>query len=73
MSYKRYHDAFTDLSRLDNHLLSCFRLAKDQHSNDGTVVLKRRNLQGKLILHNEFKLFSSRVVVMKNKIIAMGN
>jgi hypothetical protein len=59
ISNKKYHDAFTDLSRLDNHLLLCFRRATDHHSNDGKVVLQRLSLQGKLISQDEFKLKNS--------------
>jgi len=51
---KNHHDAFTDLIRLNNQLLLCFRRATDHHSNDGRIVLQRLNLQGKVITEDEF-------------------
>jgi hypothetical protein len=55
-SNKNHHDAFTDLIRLNNQLLLCFRRATDHHSNDGKIILQRLNLQGKLISEDEFEI-----------------
>jgi hypothetical protein len=40
---KDQHDAFTDLNRVDNQLLVCFRRATDHHSSDGRIVLQKPN------------------------------
>ena len=49
ISNKNNHDAFTDLIRLNNQLLLCFRRATDHHSNDRKFFLQRLTLTGKLI------------------------
>lgn len=59
ISNKNHHNAFTDLNRLNNLLLLCFRRATDHHSNDGRIVLQRLNLQGKLISQDEFQIENS--------------
>jgi hypothetical protein len=59
ISNKNHHDAFTDLIRLNNQLLLCFRRATDHHSNDGIIVLQRLTLQGKLINEEKFSINNS--------------
>jgi len=59
ISNKNQHDAFTDLNRLDDQLLICFRRATNHHSNDGRIVFQQLNLQGKLINLHIFQLLNS--------------
>jgi hypothetical protein len=59
ISNKKHHDAFTDLTRLNNQLLLCFRRATDHHSNDGRIILQRLTLQGKLINEEQFTINNS--------------
>lgn len=69
---KNQHDAFTDLNRLDNQLLVCFRRATDHHSSDGRIVLHQLNLQGRLIGQNIFNIVNSdlrdpKIYVLDNR------
>lgn len=56
---KNQHDAFTDLNRVDNRLLVCFRRATDHHSSDGRIVLQQLNLQGRFISQSIFNILNS--------------
>lgn len=73
---KNQHDAFTDLNRVDNQLLICFRRATNHHSNDGRIVFQQLNLQGKLINQHIFQILNSdlrdpKIYILQDKSILL--
>lgn len=73
---KDQHDAFTDLNRVDNQLLVCFRRATDHHSSDGRIVLQQLNLQGRSISQSIFNILNSdlrdpKIYVLHDKSLIM--
>ena len=73
---KDQHDAFTDLNRVNNQLLVCFRRATDHHSSDGRIVLQQLNLQGRFISQTIFNILNSdlrdpKIYVLHDKSLIM--